>query len=297
MEELTEEELARILENLNGHTPKAEALAFRERRKTDPGWDAKVREVEEMQYQHRYIQARKELEKIWRKDSVTPEVEPEPLPVPVRSLWQRPQTWLAAASVVLLLGFGIWFALNSSLDSGDQAGNNQNPPLDTFPQNGTVLPEFTASDAAAYHIAQVPQFENVPPKLADQALAIAIDVQRQQALAELQKMKAVGPAKPSDGPLYGSGQEDTTPDNTLSAREESYRQLLLGIGYLKEKKVPEALQVLGLVKDKSLTQEAHWYKALAYLQTNQNDSARRELKQITDSRYLVDATELLEKLQ
>ena len=283
MKKFNQEEYGQILSLLNGEIDETEKQELLAKIESDPEWAHEVKRVRETFSALRRNHVKSLIERGY---------------VPITPLWQRPQTWLAAASVSFLLGFGIWFTVEQFSANGDNRfSNNQNPPPDSLPQNNPALPEFSAADGAAYHIAQVPQLEAVPRKLTDQATAIGVDVQRQQAIAELQKMKPSGPTDPSDGPLYGSGQEGTTSGKTLSAQEESYRQLLLGIGYLKEKKDQEALRALNLVKDKSLAQEAHWYKALAYLQTNQNAPARRELEKITDSRYLTDATELLKKLQ
>ena len=109
--------------------------------------------------------------------------------------------------------------------------------------------------------------EGIPGSLLDEAEAISADASRKNGIAALEKQTPppVSPdTKPEDG-LYGGSKEISTTKPTLSPREEAYKNLLLGVGYLKEGSYQEALKVLNLVKEASLAQDVAWYLSLIHI--------------------------------
>ncbi len=313
MLEIKEEELFQIIENLNRHTSEAEYEEFQARRENDPDWDSKVREVEEMQSMHRYIEARSFLKKIWDQEN---ESVPAPISVSDRleevsnqknepriiPIGQRPGTWLMAASIAALLAIGgryLYLEYSKQTDIGQETGQNKVLPKDSTQPNSESQTDPSAEFMANTLIAEDLELNNIPTSLEAEAQAIAIDINRKKGIATLEKLAPPSPAPDNKKPgeiLLGSSPDEIAKKSGLSSREEAYRKLLLGVGYLKEEKPQEALKVLNQVKEASLVQEVAWYKALALIKTGKMEEARVELEKITDSRYFADAQELLSNL-
>ncbi|MFN8348839.1 MAG: hypothetical protein U0X91_27820 [Spirosomataceae bacterium] len=298
MKEINDEEFFEIMDNLNGHTTAEEHKQFMLKLQTDPIWEDKVKSVEKMQFKHRYIEAKMKLqpiiEEVFREQVPTEETKVIPI-------WKRPPIWLAAASVVGLIILGtIKYEPIRSYVSGlfpkDTITYPPNPS-DTNTISPPLPIKINIAGALRVHIDEPAKLNSVPKRLTGAYEAINGEAGRKNAIKRLEDFSA--PDDPREL-QHGSSQEPTEDRSVsataLNAKEESYRKLLLGIGYIKTKKGQKALTVLNQVVNKDLSQDVSWYKALAYLQSGKNKEARAELVKITDNRYLKNANELLAAL-
>ena len=290
MKEFEAEEYERILSFLEGETNEAEKKEMLSRLEADPDLAYEVQKVKETLSALRYNHV---------KSLVGPRQGADRYPaVPVISLRRHPRTWLAAAVVTALLVLGGRYLYQNYSNTGEETAGTGVPPEDTTRTDTPSLPNPQAESMANILIAENLNLNDIPPSLQKEASAIGVDIDRGQAISALENLEKSAPAvtqKP-DEPLLGSSPDNPAEKKALSATEEAYRKLLLGIGYLKEGRSEEALRTLDRVKVPSLAQEVHWYKALALLKTGQNERARAELEKITDPRYRADAQDLLSNL-
>lgn len=251
-----------------------------------------------------YLQLAQEVEKIKLEgDSQGTEIEDMVGPLSAyekeesktRPLWG--QTWfrvvVAAACVVgILVGVG-WLSSESILEK---------PPITQAEQTTSNAVVYISSQTWAKSMANDPiGLEQMPASMVASAEGIADEGSRKRAIHRLKAMASSTsrkPSKPSDEMVYGNGNAATTPPQTsLSKREESYRQLLLGIAYVKAGEYSQALIHLKQVKETDLQQDASWYKGLAYTLLGQEQKAKVELKKVTDSHYEKDKATLIKSFK
>jgi hypothetical protein len=212
-------------------------------------------------------------------------------PVEVTPMWQRPAVWAVAASTILILGFGAWF-LSKEKDRDKNLDEQK------------IVKQEMQYDPAVYEMSKALAMEplklvDVPVKFKSERESVENDLEPEAALSRLENFiqpKASVTKSDSTEPLYGSPEHVKQNKSELSQKDEGYRLLLLGIGYLKQENTEKALNALNRIKYPGLSQDVGWYKALTYLQTKNNAKAREELLKITDSRYAADVKELLDKL-
>lgn len=261
------------------------------------------KEIIALARQSYYLQLAQEVEKIKLEgDSQGTEIEDMVGPLSAyekeesktRPLWE--QTWFrvvaAACGVGILVGVG-WLSSESILEK---------PPITQAEQTTSNAVVYISSQTWAKSMANDPiGLEQLPASMVASAEGIADEESRTHAIKRLKAMASSTSSKstkPSDEMVYGNGNAATTPPQTsLSKREESYRQLLLGIAYVKAGEYSQALIHLKQVKENDLQQDASWYKGLAYTLLGQEQKAKAELQKMTDSRYEKDKATLIKSFK
>jgi hypothetical protein len=282
----------------------------------DADWKAEVAEIKELLAMNKHLHRMQMVEQVAKIDEedITEETKvleelvgplsrfekvevPQEKQLLTRPLWQP---ILAAASVIVVLGLGFVIYKRTNPDTpeiviNDSTSKDTTHLIKPVPQ----APQFDLASQLPSLINEPLELNNVPKNLATQASGIEGEASRDKALKTLEKMAIK--ASPSDDIQVGSS-PDATDDKSvkyppLSTKDEAYRKLLLGIGYLKSDKAKSAVVVLEQIKDSSIEQDVSWYKALAYLKLKQNEKAKIALQAINDPRYKTDAESLLEAIQ
>ncbi|MCF0070802.1 hypothetical protein LZD49_09990 [Dyadobacter sp. CY261] len=303
MKKINEEEYRRILAYLGNEMSEQEADEYRKLIKQDIDLFDEVEEVKATIKAAQKLHYLKELDELEHFEMPEPEKKEED--VKERPLWTERQWLLAAAVVAVAVGVGILFWLNNGEKPGiDNAISNAGDTLQTPTKDKATLVVPEARDAAEYYISQGLDLKNVPSRFAGDVTGInTADGLR----ASIEKLKSLGLGKKTDTGKaenpdeikYGSGGTavDEKQKTALSASEENYRKLLLGISYVKAGRYNEAVVVLDQVKEKSLAQDVLWYKGLSYIQSGELEKGRKSLAQVSDPRYEEGRKEILEKLK
>ena len=212
-------------------------------------------------------------------------------PVKIAPMWQRPAVWMAAASTALILGFGVWFLFKT----GENADGTNEKVIAKQEKNY----ELSASEMSGAMVMEPLKLADVPAKFKSELESLENDLEPAGAITRLEnfgRSNAATAKSDSGEQLYGSPEKANQTKSQLSTRDDGYRLLLLGVGYLKQENAEKALNAFNRIKYDGLAQNVRWYKALAYLQKNDNVKAKEELLKITDNRYKADAKELLDRL-
>jgi tetratricopeptide (TPR) repeat protein len=301
MKETTEEEFSLILEYLNKHTNPTQTLEIEKRRRNEPEWEQKIQEVEQMQFKYRYVEAEKHLSEVFEKMKQYEKITDSPI---IIVWWRRPAVWVAAASITFLGIFGAkqyneWQKEKEELariekekqEQLDKEKQLQTPPADLATKIPTLLAEPV-------------ELKGISDKMKDKMTALndAIDeVAQQNAIRDLEDMgKPVKvPQERPTGETYGAGSESgsvPTPKTRpqITASEEQYRRLLLGIGYLRGNQLDKALKNLNEVNSAALQSDVAWYKSLVLIQQKKYAEAKIALLKIeSNTQYGQKAKELL----
>lgn len=302
MKEISEEEFSLILEYLNKHTNSTQTLQIEQRRRNEPDWEQKVKEVEQMQFKYRYVEAEKHLSKVFEKMKQPDELVTPPI---IIVWWRRPAAWVAAASITFLCVFGA-IQYNSWQKEKEELANlekqRQKELLEKQKQL-QILPVELATKIPSL-LTEPVELKGISDKMSEKMTDLndAIDeVAQQNAIKELEELGK--PVKvPQERPTretYGAGENSGTvpTPNTrpqITAAEEQYRRLLLGIGYIKENQLDKALANLNKVNSKQLQADVAWYKSLALIQQKKYAEAKAELQKIeSNPQYGSKAKELL----
>lgn len=294
MENITDEEFMVIMDYLNKHTSPEETREIEVRRAADSVWEAKIKTVEEMRFRQRYAEARQSLQTVFSQP-LTSDTPPVPL-------WRSMPVWLSAASVVLLLGGAYIGYLFYQKNTQTIVQNQLNSTSKIKVEIGEITRAPIAQTLLKY-INKPIDTEGIPRKLLDEAKGISNDETRKKTIRRLEMSTRAAQAADSPLPddiIYGSGTDTllTLPNDSIRSieKEKAYRQLLLGIGYLKNKEAEKALKTINQIHERVLIQDIHWYRSLIYLQLGDSEKARLELKALTGSRYKLAAQELLQAL-
>ncbi|MCP1386252.1 hypothetical protein [Runella salmonicolor] len=167
----------------------------------------------------------------------------------------------------------------------------QTPPVDL----ATKIPSLLAEPV---------ELKGISDKMGEKMTALndAIDeVAQQGAIKDLEDLgnPVKVPQERPTGETYGAGENSgtvPTPKTSpqITAAEEQYRRLLLGIGYLKENQLDKALANLNKVNSEQLQADVAWYKSLVLIQQKKYAEAKAELQKIeSNPQYGSKAKELL----
>ena len=307
MKTFNDKEYSRILAYIQDELPPQEKEEISELLRQDPDWYNEVEEVKDLTeiakdayYEDKVRNLLASAENIEAEEALNYEGKILDLMVdPKANPWKRPLQWLAAASFIGVLSVFVY----QQYDSGQKQKLarlervRQEQELARLREQQRNRVTIEARDMAQSLINDSIALGTIPPKLGNSYTGLSSEDTRQKAIRQLEAMGKTPQSTPTDPDkrLYGSG-ENTPAKPKLTSKEESYRGLLLGIGYVKEGNNKAAVEQLNQIKDSSLAQDVSWYKALAYLQLGKNKEARAELVKITDNRYLKNANELLAAL-
>lgn len=296
---------------LNYSLPEDEQRTFEKRLLNDPDLAAEVEWLRSLYANYRFIHKKKAVKKLHDELAAEGLLATQPL---VRPLWGNSLTWslLAAASVVVFLGIGFWFLRPQSITPGDNPSVAVDTPAKPPQSQTATTPKPTVPpvevNASTDLMALAQAYANEPPtELGAVPAGLQEGISAYQnneldvAIAQLQKPLLATP-KATDGPpsgekTYGSSRDPKPVLEPATTRQ--YRQLYLGLSYLKANQIQQALTTLKQVDQVALRPTAQWYQALCYVQLNQPESAIRLLKAIVsqpDHPYYADAQPLLESL-
>ncbi|MCY7350489.1 MAG: hypothetical protein LH606_07455 [Cytophagaceae bacterium] len=269
---LTAEQYELIEAYLNGQLAPADRTEVEADRQNDAEFDQEIRLQQELRAGFRAIGLQNRLQAARQRHQArtAPPARPEPKIIPLSSKrsgrvgweWTTYQPWVAAASVVLLIGlsvWGIWQPSESQFDETVYAQNYQPDPSD-----------FVARDLPA----SLKPNDRV-------ALERGIQSYSQGKYAEaIDVLEKVAP-----------------PDNSLFIA--SY---YLGISYLTTPNVDKAVKYLQTAQRSTqpdIRQKAQWYLALAYLKKDDRPRTKSSLRVVADdtrSPYRNRAGALLDQL-
>jgi hypothetical protein len=288
---------------LNNTLTEAEQQAFLKRLHVDADLAAEVEWLRSLYANYRFLHQKQQVQKLHNELAQEGLLATEPTTV-VLPLWQRPwvRPLLAAASVSIVLGAGVWFwqAGSGTPDTPPVAVEsppttttattppNELPDADPAENDPTALARAFAQDAPL-------DLNNVPPPLRD-GVAAYENGNLDRAISQLNK-PVRSAQKPTDEPTFGSGQGQVSKPEPANIRQ--YRLLYLGLSYLKNNQPKRALAALQQVKQTDLQPTANWYEALCQIQLGQSNEAIRVLKAITDNPdhpYFTEARPLLDAL-
>lgn len=308
-----ENNIIKFTDFLNGKLSEQEAKSFIKRLSQDTGFAQDFEAFRTYKFKQEQkkmlLGARNELELILAKDKVEAEeleeIAPSIIPLGGQKYVFRWE-WVAAACIVIGLGyFGIvqyksWKKEQEELARLEKQNKElleKQKQLQTSPVDlATKIPSLLAEPV---------ELKGISDKMAEKMTALndAIDEVAQQGA--IKELEALGkPVKvPQENPTeetYGAGENSgtvPTPKNRpqITANEEQYRRLLLGIGYIKENQLDKALANLNKVTSEPLQADVAWYKSLVFIQQQKYAEAKAELKKIeTNTQYGPKAKELLE---
>ncbi len=269
---LTADQYELIEAYLNGKLAPADRADLEAEWQNDLELDREIRLQEELRAGFRAIGLENRLEAARQRHQarmIRPQrPEPKPLPLPVQPAvrvawgWNDLRTWVAAASVVLLVGISVWLVSRGSEAQFTEAAyaNNYRPDASNFVARG--LPANLKPDDRAALTAGVQSYN------------------QGRYAAAIGSLKKVAGA---DGSL-------------------AIAQYYLGISYLTTPDVDKAIRCLQVAQRSAqpdLRRKAQWYLALAYLKKADRPCTESALRVVADdpqSPYRHRAGLLLEQL-
>lgn len=306
MKEISENEFAQYLELLNGKLPPNEAKTLRKAIDDQPEIKEQFEAVRLYQRKLKYIAARNELAAILAEE----QQKVIEVPIPTRKTWWRRPAyqWVAAATVTLILGAGVfgWIKEQQRIAELERHRQEEIARIERLRRDQEARQRQIQSLTAKIPslLAEPVQLEGISDKMTEKMVTLndAIDEVAQQGaikdLEDLGKPVRVTQERPTRV-TYGAGENSgTVPRPTtrpqITASEEQYRRLLLGIGYLKENQLDKALVNLNQVTANQLQADVFWYKSLVLIQQKKYIEAKTELLKIqTNPKYQIAVKELL----
>ena len=307
MKTFTEQDYQTMHQYLQQQMTEAERRAFEQRLQTEPEWAEELAWLQKMETNYRYLKLRDYIADIHNRLDQAGELDAG-TPI-VKTFWQTwGRTLSIAASVVLVLGAG-WYVWqnNQEVSTPPVAQTPTTPPARISPHPPVESPTVNLSELAQGYATQQPKdLPTAPTELQEAVQAYRSDMP-DAAIAALRKQPKPNPdapvTNPDDKPLFGSSQNSNTPPPAAaesSAQTQQFRYLYLGLSYLKKGEAAQAVGQFKKVKTASLKPTAEWYEALALLQLNQQEEAKRILTRIKNNPehlYNLEAEELWEGIK
>lgn len=307
MKNFTEKEYELMDRYLKKQLTEVEQQAVALQLQNDPEWAEELAWLQKMQANYRYLKLKDHINDIHARLDQVGELDAG-TPV-VKTFWQTwGRTLSIAASVVLVLGAG-WYVWqnNQEVSTPPIAQTPSTPPTSVSPQPPTESPTVNLSELAQGYTTQQPKDLPAAPAELQEAVDAYRSGKPDAAIAALRKQPQSSPdapaTKPDDKPLFGSSQNSNTPQPAAAqplAQTQQFRYLYLGLSYLKKGEAAQAVGQFKKVKTATLKPTAEWYEALALLQLNQQEEAKRILTRIKNNpehSYNLEAEELWEGIK
>lgn len=306
MKKFSTEDYGKISAYLDKEMTVQEASQFETFLNENPEWSNKVEEVKENISLLKRIYLLDSLDEEFDFEKKQSKISEVPVPPIIIVWWKRPM-YRRLAFVAMFLAVSIFGVVRYSawqkeqeevaeLEKRQKELLEKQKQLQIFPvELATKIPSLLAEPV---------ELKGISGKMGEKMTALneAIDeVAQQDAIKELEELgKPVKvPQEKPTGETYGAGEKSgTVPTpktrSQITAAEEQYRRLLLGIGYLKENQLGKALVNLDKVNSEQLQADVAWYKSLALIQQKKYAEAKAELQKIeSNPQYGPKAKELL----
>ncbi|GAB4051880.1 tetratricopeptide repeat protein [Spirosoma litoris] len=312
MKDFTEQEYEQMNRYIDGTLSDGERTAVEKRLLNDPDFAAEVAWLRKFFVNYQHVVTEDKVREIHA------ELAKEGLLAtkPVEHVYWTPWRMAMAASVVLVLGIGIWYWQSLPPTQSGIAGNNQGQGTSTT--STTSSTDTTSSTAPASNSATTPKVvipdpgpsfnqlatnygKRSPKGIGDVPAELTKAVtsyeqggkQLEEAIAVLKKPVLVEPKEE-----YGAS-KGITPQAQENKSTADYRHFYLGLSYLKNGQAKSALTALNQIEGDNLTQTVQWYKALCYVQLGQTTNAKQVLTQIQNEPghpYQTEASKLMASL-
>ena len=297
MKVFTEQDYQTMHQYLQQQMTEAERRAFEQRLQTEPEWVEELAWLQKMEANYRYLKLKDHiaathtrLDQAGYLDTGTPIV---------KTFWQTWGSVLSiAASVVLLVGAG-WYVWqnNQEVTPPPVAENPTKPSIKTNPNPPVERPAINLAELTKGYATQQPKDLPATPSELQEAVQAYRSDRPDAAIAALRKQPQPAPNSPAtnpDGkPIFGSSQTNGAAQPSFQTQQ--FRYLYLGLSYLQKGEAAQAVGQFKKVKTASLKPTAEWYEALALLQINQQEAAKRILTRIKNNPehlYNLEAEEL-----